>query len=72
MRVLFSTFILLFFPAASEACSVCNYGDPTQSAAVGLRYGVITLLSILFVVMIFFVKFIISFNKRTKFISNGN
>lgn len=64
MKRFLAILILLTAQTPAHACSVCFYGDPNQAAAIGLRWAIITLLVFLVIIMIAFVKFLYSFNKR--------
>lgn len=59
------TAFLTNLPAAAHACSICFYGDTDTPANRGLRWGVLTLLAFLFVIMAVFVRFLIIFRKRS-------
>ena len=53
------------------ACSVCFSGDANDPMNIGLRRGIITLLSVLGFLMILFIKFFLSIKKRSKVLKNG-
>ena len=61
--------ILSSLPTLAQACSVCFYGDADSPASKGLRWGILTLLAILLVIMAAFVYFLIQFKKRNKLLS---
>ena len=54
------------------ACSICFYGDPDEPANKALRYGIITLLAILLVVLGLFARFFISLGKRNRSPERGH
>ena len=70
MKKSFSTlFIIGIFAGQSKsvlACSMCFYGSPNNSAIIGLKMGVLTLLAILFVIFGLIIKFLINFNRRAQ------
>ena len=63
------TCFLLTNPKSLWACSICFYGAPDQKANVAARMAIITLLSIVTVVLSFFIRFIFIFRKRAKSIA---
>ncbi|MCA9393080.1 MAG: hypothetical protein KC900_02650 [Candidatus Omnitrophica bacterium] len=64
--IMINLFILAAIPRAALACSICFYGDTDTPANRGLRWGVLTLLAVLLVIMAVFVTFLIRFKKRAR------
>ncbi len=60
----------LVSPTAIFACSVC-FQDPTVSATIGLRWGVLFLLGIVFAILTFFTKFFYNIHKRTRMLTEN-
>ena len=59
-------FILATAPKWAVACSICFYGDTDTPTNRGLRWGVLTLLAALAVIMAVFVYFLMRFKKRAQ------
>jgi hypothetical protein len=56
--------LLLYWSKTASACSICFFGDPTSRANVALRWGIITLLIVLVVVLALMVSFFLSVARR--------
>ncbi len=56
----------------AQACSACFYGDPTQKSIIAVQWGVATLLMAVLGVLLAFLKFFISFNKRAQHLNKAN
>ncbi len=62
----------LLWTVPAQACSACFYGDPTQKSIIAAQWGVMTLLLAVVGVLLAFIKFFISFNKRAQHLNKAN
>ena len=65
IKVLAFFYMISILTTAAEACSMC-FKDPHAPSTIALQKSVLFLLGVVFLIFIAFLKFLWSFNRRSK------
>ncbi len=55
--------VLVFVSQTALACSVC-FGDPKSSLTMGLNFGIMTMLAVLFIILLSFAVLFVNIGKK--------